>query len=175
MLGVGEDLLDGVEVWGVFGEEEELGAGRADGQAHRPPLVAAEVIHHDDVAWPQARDEDLLDIETEPLAVDRAVEQPRRLEAIATEGGEKGHGLPASLGHLRAQPLAAWTPASQRRHIGLGPGLVAEAEPGRVDPVLVGFPMRPPPRNVWTMLLAGDQRLFLKLSFSARTKVRTAV
>jgi hypothetical protein len=30
MLELGEDLLDGVEVRGVFGQEEQLGARRAD-------------------------------------------------------------------------------------------------------------------------------------------------
>ena len=40
-------------------------------------LVAAEIVHDDDVARPQAGDEDLLDIKTEALAVDRAVDQPR--------------------------------------------------------------------------------------------------
>ena len=35
VLELGEDLLDGIEVGRVFRQEEELGAGGADGVAHR--------------------------------------------------------------------------------------------------------------------------------------------
>ncbi len=50
VLQLGEDLLDGIEVGRVFRQEEELGAGGADGVANGSPLVAAEIVHHDDVA-----------------------------------------------------------------------------------------------------------------------------
>jgi len=42
------------------------------------------------------RDEKLLDVELELLAVDRAVEEPGGVDAIMTERGEEGHGLPAT-------------------------------------------------------------------------------
>lgn len=53
MLELGEDLFDWVEVGRVFRQEEELGACRTDGPADSMPLVAAEVIHDDDVVRPQ--------------------------------------------------------------------------------------------------------------------------
>ena len=73
---LGEELLDGVQVGGVFGQEEELGAGLPDGAAHGSAAVRAEIVHDDDVAWAKGRHEDVLDIETEGLAVDRSVEEP---------------------------------------------------------------------------------------------------
>ena len=42
--------FDRIEVGTVGRQEEELGAGGADGVANGSPLVAAEIVHHDDVA-----------------------------------------------------------------------------------------------------------------------------
>ena len=43
--------------------------------ARRLALVRAEIVHDDDVALPQGRDEDLVDVEAERLAVDRPVDK----------------------------------------------------------------------------------------------------
>jgi hypothetical protein len=48
-----KDLPDGVEIGRVFGQEEELGAGRADEGSYGFALVAAEIVHDDDVAFTQ--------------------------------------------------------------------------------------------------------------------------
>ena len=64
-------------------------------------------------------------------------------------------------GTLAGQALAARRPAAQRRHVGLGPGLVDEDQAGGIDAALVRRPLRAPPRHVGTLALAGDQRLFL--------------
>ena len=69
---------DGVEVSRVgFAQQVfELGAGRADGVANGASLVAAEIVDDDDGARSQGRDENLFDVKADPLAVDRAVEEP---------------------------------------------------------------------------------------------------
>jgi hypothetical protein len=123
--------------------------------------MGSEIIHDDDVAWSQRRDEDLVDVLAEGLAIDRALDKPRRLDAIMPKGSEEGHGGPASMWHLRREALTARAPATQRRHIGLGPGLVDEDEAGGIDPILVGLPLLASPRHIGTVALAGDQRLFL--------------
>ena len=161
VLELGEELLDRVQVGGVFRQEEELGAGRADGAAHGLALVGAEIVHDDDVAGPERGDENLLDIEAEALAVDRPVDEPGRVDAVMAQRGQEGHGLPVAVRHLGLEPLAARRPAPERRHVGLGPGLVDEDQAGRIDPVLILRPLRPPSRDVGTIPLAGDQRLFL--------------
>ena len=76
VLELGEEHLDRVQVGGVLGQEEEPRAGGADGLADRGALVRAEIVHDDDVAGPERRHQDLLDVEPEALAVDRAVEEP---------------------------------------------------------------------------------------------------
>jgi hypothetical protein len=59
--------------------------------------VAAEIVHHDDVAVPQVGYQPLLDISLEEFAVDRPVEHNGGdLTAVAQAGGEGG-GLPMSM------------------------------------------------------------------------------
>jgi len=43
MFELGEDLLDGIEIGAIGRQEEELGAGGADGAADERALVAAEI------------------------------------------------------------------------------------------------------------------------------------
>ncbi len=81
-----EDLLDRVEVGRVGRQEEELGAGGADGAADGLAFVAAEIVHDDDVAGLERRDEELLDIGAEALAVDRPVEDAGRIDPVAAQG-----------------------------------------------------------------------------------------
>ena len=52
-----EDLFNRIEVWRVGGQEKELGFGRADGGADGAALMAAEVVHDDNVAWREDREE----------------------------------------------------------------------------------------------------------------------
>jgi hypothetical protein len=48
-------------------------------------------------------------------SVDRAVDEPGRVDAIVTQGGDKGHGLPAAMGNLGHQPFALRRPTPKRR------------------------------------------------------------
>src|ERR1700752_2753243 len=73
-----------------------------------------------------------------------------------------------------ARPGAALGgPASERRHVGLGPGLVDQDPPQGLDLGLIVPPLRAASGDVGAILLAGDQRRFLDLSFSAWTKPYT--
>ena len=85
-----KELLDGVQVGRVFRQEEELGTGRSDGVPDGFAFVASQVVHDDDVAAAQGRQQDLDDIGKEALAVDRAVEDARRGDLVMAQGGEEG-------------------------------------------------------------------------------------
>jgi len=100
VLELGEELLDRVEVGAVGRQEEEMGADRPDGAAGGLSLVACEVVEDDDVAFGEGRPENLLDVEGEELAVDRAVDDPGCVDAIASQGGDEGERL----------PMMGWTP-----------------------------------------------------------------
>ena len=90
--------------------------------------MAAEIIHDDDIAGLQHRHELLFDVGPEALAVDGPVEDTRRGKPVAAQCPEKGQGAPMTMGSKAAQALALGSPAAQRRHVGLDPGLVDEDE-----------------------------------------------
>ena len=122
--------------------------------------MTAEVVDDDDVARLERRNQDLLDVGQETLAVDRTIDHTRRVDAIMTEGGQEGQRPPAAMRGLGDEPLAPSRTAVGARHIGLGPGFVDEDQAGRIKPSLVLSPLRPPPSDVGTILLAGVQAFF---------------
>ena len=74
VLDLGEDLLDRVQVWRVFRQEEEFGAGRADELAYGFGFMTAKIVHDYDVAGMKRGDENLFDIGPEALPVDGTIE-----------------------------------------------------------------------------------------------------
>ena len=160
MFQLGEDLLDRVEIGAIGREKEEPCAGSPDRGASGLAFVAAQIVENDDVAWLQRGDEDLLDIEAEQLAVDRTIDDPWCVDSVVAQGGEEGHRLPMAAGHLGLKPLSTQTPSAQRRHVGLGPGLIDEDEPPRIDLALIGLPARPLAGDVRPVLLAWQNGFF---------------
>src|ERR1700745_1032964 len=156
MLELGEELLDGVEVGRVFRQEEELGPGGSDGLTYGFAPVASEVGHHDDLIWLERGGENLLDIGPEALAVDRAIYEPGRVDAVMAQSGQKRHRLPAAMRDLDPPPLAPRRPSSERRHVGPGPGLIDEDQALRRDPALILPPLLASARDVGAIPFAGD-------------------
>ena len=155
-----EDLLDGIEVGTVWRQEEELCPDLSNGAAHGLSLVGTEIVEDDDIAWLEGGDQELLDIGEELLAVDGAIEEARRIDAVVAQGGQEGECTPSAMRGAADQALAAWPPASQRRHIGLGPSLVDEDQAFGVDAGLARLPLAPPPRHVGTLLFSGEGGFF---------------
>ena len=160
VLDLGEGLLDRIEVGGVGRQVPEPGAGGPDHLPDGRRLVGAEIVHDDDVAGLQDRDELLLDIGAEAFAVDRSVEDARGGEPVAAQRAEEGQRAPVAVRGKAAQALALRSPAAQRRHVGLDPGLVDEDQPARIETGLPGSPALPPAGDVGAGLLKGEQRFF---------------
>lgn len=160
VLELGEDLLDRVEVRAVGRQEEAVGADGADRLPDSFALVAAEVVEDDDIAGPEGGSQELLHIGAEALAVDRSVEDAGRVDPIDPEGSEEGERAPAAMRRLADQAFAARPPAPERGHIGLGPGLVDEDEPPRVDRRLPGAPSGAAARDVGAVLFTGERGFF---------------
>jgi hypothetical protein len=135
-LELGEGLLDRRAAphrrwWSVLGarrevrtvrrQVEEFGALSLDRGAHALDLVGAKVVQHHDVARAQGRRQRLLDIGEEARAVDRAVEDAGRADAVVAQRGQEGRGLPVAMRHGSYQPLpapgAAVPPAGARYHL----------------------------------------------------------
>jgi hypothetical protein len=123
-------------------------------------LVGTGVVHDDDIAWRERRDQYLLDIGREAASVDRAVEDAGCGEAIATQRTDEGQGALVAVRSKAAQPLALHAPSAQRRHVGLDPGLVDEDHASGIEIALDGPPAPTPASNAGTRLLKGEQRFF---------------
>ena len=174
MFELGEDLLDGIEVGRVLGQEDQFGAGLADRLAYRLALVAAEIIHDDDVARRECRYQHLLDIDAEAFAIDGTVDHPGRVDPVVAQGRQKGCGAPMAEGGVADQALTARAPAPQWRHVGFDPGFINENEPGWVDVRLIFQPPLPPAHDIGAALFVGNQCLFLCVSPCSCTNVQTA-
>ena len=101
-----------------------------------------------------------LDIGLERLGVDRTIKHPGCLDTIVAQRANEGHGLPMSMRHMGDQPLAARTPAAQRRHVGLDPGFVDEDKAARVDPGAIMVPSPASACYVRPDLLGGQNGFF---------------
>jgi hypothetical protein len=91
VLELGEELLCLIEVGRIFGEEQEPSAGRPDGLVNAPDH---------DIAGLERRDEQLLDIEQETLAVDGTMELPGCLDPVSSDGSGSVRRQPAPIGSV---------------------------------------------------------------------------
>jgi hypothetical protein len=123
-------------------------------------FVAVQIVHHHQLVRPERGNEHFLDVGAEAFAVDRTVDEPRRLDAVVAKRGDEGHGFPMAVGNFGDEPLAAPRPASQRLHVGLRPRLVDEHQTLGVDPALTLCPLGAPPHDVRPIALAGDDGFF---------------
>ena len=160
MFDFGEGLFDGVEVRGVGRQEPEPCARCFDGGAHGLGFMTTEVVHDDDVAGLQSPDKLLFDISQEARPVDRSVEDTRCRELIVAKRGQEGHGAPMAVWCKADQALALRSPATQRRHIGLDPGLVDKDKALRLKPGLKALPPPTPARHRRPRPLKSEQGFF---------------
>jgi hypothetical protein len=139
---------------------KELRVRRADRFANGFAFVAAEIVHDDDVARQKRWHEDLLDIRQEASAIDRTVKDARRIDPVGAQRCEEGERPPFAERHLGKEAAAPRASSMQARHVGLGPGLVDEDEPRRIELSLVLLPALTPPFDVGPILLGGVQAFF---------------
>jgi hypothetical protein len=134
--------------------------GGADRGANGAALVAAEVVHNDDVAWREDGRENLLAISAEACAIDRSVDDAGRGEPVATQRRQKREGLPFPKRRFGDQAFASGASAMSAGHVGLRPGLVDEDKPPRIDPRLTRLPPFTPLGDVRTVLFGGAKAFF---------------
>ena len=122
--------------------------------------MAAEIVHDDDVAWLENRNELLFDIGAEALAIDRAVEDARGGEPITAQRAEEGHRAPVAVWCKAPQPGALRSPSAQRGHAGRDPSLIEEDQAAGIETGLPGLPASPPAGDVRAGLFNGEQCFF---------------
>jgi hypothetical protein len=125
----GECHLDGVQVGAVGWQGQEPCADVAEHFGGLWRFMAGEVVEDDDVAFAQRRDQLGLDVKVEQFAVDRAVDDPWRVQSVVPEGGNEGLGIPVAKGRVAYQPLADRSPAGGLDEIGLEGGFIDEGQP----------------------------------------------
>src|SRR5215469_1917339 len=128
--------------------------------ACKKKIMTAEIIHDDNVAGAEGRDQELLDIGAKAGAVDRPVDDTGRGDAVVAQCCQKRQRAPAAVWHLGDQPGAAAAAAMAAGHIGLDPALVDKHQASRVKPALMGLPPDPAAGDVGAILLAGMQAFF---------------
>ena len=168
---LGEDLLDRIEIGRVFGQEQKTRGCGPDGVSHGFAFVRSQIVEHDDVVALEGRDEELFDIGEKPLAVDGAVEQAGRFDAVVAQRSQEGRGFPVAVRDLGDEPAAArrpavgascwsWSRACPRE----SGGFVDEHQTRRIDALLMASPAHAMAFDVRPILLARDQRLFLSVT-----------
>lgn len=73
--------------------------------------MAAEIVHDDDVARLEHRNQLLFDIGAKALAVDRSVEDTWCSQPILTQGSKECQRAPVAVRRKRPQTLAFWSPS----------------------------------------------------------------
>ena len=122
--------------------------------------MASEIVHDDDVAGLQGREQNLFDVNSEALTVDRAIEDPGCLDPVVAERGQESCCLPVTMRDLGYESGAARRPAPQGGRVGFGPGFVDEDQAPRINPALILMPLRAPAGDVRTVAFAGDEAFF---------------
>ena len=135
-------------------------AGRANELTHGFAFVTAEVVHNHDITGTKRRQKNLLDVETKALAIDRSLNEPRRIDPVVTQRRQESRGLPTAVRNFGGQPVSARRPSPQGSHVGPGPGLVDEDQTLRFDAVLIFCPLGSPPGDVGTIALASHHAFF---------------
>ncbi len=159
-LEFGEEQLDRVEVGGVGRQVAQGGAGRFDRLAHAGHFVRLEIVHDDEVAFGQGRDQALADIGQEDCAIHRVIDDKGRGDLAAAQSGDKGGDLPVAVRHPANEPRAAPRATTGSGHISAGAGLVDEHQVGGIKGGLIVPPALARLGDVGTFLLAGVQNFF---------------
>ncbi len=108
----------------------------------------------------RAWEEDLLDVGSEALAVDRAVEDPWRIDPVVAQGGQEGRGLPVAVRDLGGEPLPRGAqPRSGAMLVLVQVSSMKTRRSGSIA-ALILCPLRPPARDVGTIAFAGDHGFF---------------
>jgi hypothetical protein len=68
--------------------------------------LGREIVHHDDLAGRERRNQALFEIDEENFTVHRDVDRERSGDAVLSQTGDKGGHFPVALRNLGDEPLA---------------------------------------------------------------------
>ena len=153
-------VLDRIQIGTVFRQKPETRPDGFNRAADRRTLVTREVVHDDDVAGRERRDQDLLDVGEEARAVDRAIKHGRCGEARHAERGEKRRGVPAPIGRV-VRDACPVEPAPIAPHqIGPHATFIEKDQARGIEGRRRGMPGRPGERDVSAIVFGCAYRFF---------------
>ena len=120
-------------------------------------MIRGIIFPTQDVVWTQGRDQNLLDIGPEYLAVDRPVDDPGGGDPVMAQRGDEGHGVPMPEWGAAAQTFALCRPTPQRGHVGLGPCFINEHKALWISFALMFLPPLALAGHVRAILLTGER------------------
>ena len=156
----GERELDGIEVWTVGRKKSKVRACLLDGRPDGRLFVGREIVHHDDIARPERRHQDLLDIGEEARTVDGPIEHGRRTQALHAQRGNDSVRFPVTTGRVVADSGAARTAAVAPQQISGDAALVEKDVPTEIPEALPLAPVAPLNDDVGTPLFVGVYGFF---------------
>ena len=160
MFEFGEDLLNRIEVGAVGRQEQKARASGPDGGPDGGLFVAGEIVENDDVAGAERWTQSLLNPLGKAGAIDRLIEDKGGVDPVAAECSDESHRLPVPVRHFGMEPLADGSPASQRGHVGLGPGLIHKDKASWIRPTLELLPLFAPSGHLGPQLFGGKYAFF---------------
>ena len=122
--------------------------------------MSRQIVHDDDVAGRQRRDQAALDISAEDRAGHRPVDDKGCGHRVDPQAGDKGRGFPMAMRHPPDQPRTAAAAAVAAGHVGGRAGLVDKHQSTRVKLRLPALPHLPCRRHVGALLLGGVYGFF---------------
>ena len=155
-----EGHFDGIEIGRVLRQVTKCRVRVLDCLAYAGTFVNADIVHHDDIAARERRNQALLDVSQERLCVHGSLDHHRGDHFIVPQGGHEGDRLPLSTRGTPDQFDASRTAPPKPYHLGGDRSLVNEYQAGRIKHALLSNPAPARPGHVGAMLLCRSQTLF---------------
>lgn len=161
---LGKRLLDRVHVGAIGREVEQLGARGLDQLLDPRPLVGGQIVHDDNVAFREGRNEAVFHPVLEQGGGDRTIIGLRRHEPAKADAGDERDRLVMAVRHADAQPPSAPATPTFARQIGRGARFVDEDELLGIEIELSLEPFEALLQDVRPLLLRGVCGLFLNVT-----------
>ena len=154
-------FLDGVEVRGVRGKKEDLSASLLNEREGQLAFVRREVVHNHHVAGSQRWAQEALDVGPKNFRIGGALDGHAGSGTIQADRGDHRRRMPVAIRGAGVDAFSALGATSQTGHIGLRARFIDEDERGRIETKLSPPPRSARSRDVWALLFASPECLFL--------------
>jgi len=158
--------LDGVQVWRVRGQVQNVGPSAVDEAPDLSRPMGAHVVEHDDVAGLQLPEEEALEEGLENLRVGGALDGHHRADPHHVERPDHRRDRSSVARDDPARALAARGAGVRARHGDVAACLVDEHEPVGVEALRELDELAPEGLDAGLALLNGGQTLFFRVSAS---------